>query len=65
MANGKGSVITFNIFETLTEEDREVPAVFSGTSCTFVSARAILADFRFLGAKSFDSAAIFYFLLAL
>jgi hypothetical protein len=40
MENGKGSVMTFNISETRTEEDREVPIVFSGTSCTFISAGA-------------------------
>jgi hypothetical protein len=64
IGNGKGSVITFNIYVTPTEEDKEVPTVFSGTSCTFTSAGAKIEDFRFLGAKSFDSA-VFLFLAAL
>jgi hypothetical protein len=61
MANGKSSVITFNISETPSEEDKEIPIVFSGTSCIFVPAGAILVDFRFLGAESFGSARILYF----
>jgi hypothetical protein len=38
-----------------------VPAVFSGTSCTFASAGAKIEDFRFLGAESFGSTKIFCF----
>jgi hypothetical protein len=61
IANRKGSVITFNISVTPTEEDEEVPIVFSGTSCTFTSAGAKIEGFRFLGAESFSSAEIFVF----
>jgi hypothetical protein len=57
-----GSIITFIISETSTEEGEEGPAVFSGTSCTFVSTRYILTSFRFLGAESFGSARIFLLL---
>jgi hypothetical protein len=64
MANGKGSVVTFNISEIPTQEDGEVSIVFSSTSSTFVSAGAILEDFHFLGAESFSFAGIFCFLPA-
>jgi hypothetical protein len=46
----------------LMEEDEEVPAIFSGESCTFTSIGARVEDFRFLGAESFGSAEIFCFL---
>jgi hypothetical protein len=46
------------------EEDKEVPAIFSGESCTFASIGARVEDFRFLGAESFGYVKIFYFLEA-
>jgi hypothetical protein len=63
--NGMGSVITFRISKTSAEEGEEGPAVFSGTSCTFVSIGDILTSFHFLGAESFGSARTFCFLTAL
>jgi hypothetical protein len=59
IANGKGSVITFRISVMPIEEDEEVPAIFSGGSCTFVLIGAKVEDFRFLGAESFGSTEFF------
>jgi hypothetical protein len=61
IANGMGSVISNNISVTSTKEDEQLPAILSGTSYTFVSVGANMADFRFLGAESFGSAKIFCF----
>jgi CMP-2-keto-3-deoxyoctulosonic acid synthetase len=60
-ANGKDSVITFKIFETLAAEDEEGLAVYFGTSSNFVFSDDILASFRFLGAYTFGSGTIFRF----
>jgi hypothetical protein len=55
IANGKGSVITFRIYVTLTEEDTEISTIFSSKSCIFVSIGSKVEDFCFLGAESFGS----------
>jgi hypothetical protein len=59
-ANGKDSVITFNIFKSSTTEDEGL-AVCSSTSCIFVFSKDFSASFHFLGVDTFGSGTVFIF----
>jgi hypothetical protein len=60
-ANGKGSVITFKIFESSAVEDEEGLIVCFDTSCTFIFSEDILTSFHFLGSDTFGSDTVFCF----
>jgi hypothetical protein len=59
-ANGKDSVITFNIYETSAAEDEGLAVCFA-TSCIFVFSEDFSASFRSLRANTFGSGTVFIF----